>query len=113
MMFSEKQWRDVTEVCAITREQPSEAQMMQTLTKLHKNLGHPPNADMVRLLKHGQASDHALNLARKFTCPFCQSREKPKTPLPANTDRVCEFNKQLEWMSSICKVGRQIKRLRL
>ena len=68
---------------------------MQTLTKLHKNLGHPPNADMVRLLKHGQASDHALNLARKFTCPFCQSREKPKTPLPANTDRVCEFNKQI------------------
>jgi hypothetical protein len=92
---SAEQWHNVTEVCAITREQPSEAEMMQTLTKLHKNLGHPPNADMVRLLKHGQASDHALNLARKFACPFCQSREKPKTPLPANTDRVCDFNKQI------------------
>ena len=90
-----EQWHEISEVCAVTREQPTEAEVLQTLTKLHKNLGHPPNADLIRLLRHGQASDLAISLAKNFTCSFCQSREKPKTPLPANTDRVCEFNKQI------------------
>ena len=66
---TEAQWQAVSEVCAVTRERsPSEAEVMQALTKLHKNLGHPPNSDLVRLLKHGQASDLALSLARKFSC---------------------------------------------
>lgn len=37
--------------------------------KLHRNLGHPSNADLVRVLKHGQASEEAIKLARDLTQP--------------------------------------------
>ena len=104
-----EQWKQVTEVCAAAHVQPSEREILATLAKLHRNLGHPPKADLVRLLKHGQASAAALELARHFSCSSCQSREKPKVPLPANTDRVCEFNKQIG-LDAKHLDGNQIKR---
>ncbi|CAK9006752.1 Putative transposon protein [Durusdinium trenchii] len=39
----------------------------KALTRLHKNLGHPSQADLVRLLKHAQASEKAIKLARQLT----------------------------------------------
>ena len=93
--ITETQWQMVHEVWAASIESTYEAEVMQALTKLHKNLGHPPNADLIRLLKHGQASDLAIKLARDFARSFCQSRIKPGSPLPANMDRVVEFNKRI------------------
>ena len=40
--------------------------IQSALQKVHKNLGHPSNADLVRILKHGGANDRALELARSF-----------------------------------------------
>ena len=64
----------------------------RALTKLHKNLGHPSNTDLVRILKHGQASETALKLARQFDCDFCKTQARPHIPLPAQTSRVTQFN---------------------
>ena len=89
----EKCWHSV---CAVASQKgPSTDEVKQALTKLHKNLGHPPNADLIRVLKFGQASSEALQLAKDFSCPFCESRVKPKVPLPAKVDRVVGFNKQI------------------
>eukprot|EP00435_Cladocopium_sp_Y103_P006224 s2324_g2.t1 len=65
------------------------------LHKLHKNLGHPSNNDLVRILKHGQASDEAINLARTLTCPFCESRQPPAPANPGKTSSVSEFNQRI------------------
>eukprot|EP00435_Cladocopium_sp_Y103_P054627 s220_g17.t2 len=92
---TQQQWNEIHEVCAASLESSDESAVLQTLTKLHKNLGHPPNADLVRLLRHANASDLALRLAKDFSCSFCQSRVKPGAPLPANVDRVVEFNKRI------------------
>ena len=35
--------------------------MNRVLGKVHRNLGHPPNSDLVRILKHGKASDRAVS----------------------------------------------------
>ena len=78
-----------------TKPEPSVEELKQALTKLHRNLGHPPNADLVRVLRFGQASSTALQLAKDFACPFCESRAKPKAPMPAKVDRVVGFNKQI------------------
>ena len=48
---SPAQWN---EVCAVGK--PSEAELQKVLHRLHKNLGHPPNADLVRIFKHGQVT---------------------------------------------------------
>jgi hypothetical protein len=67
----------------------------KTLFKLHRNLRHPANHDLVRILKHGQASDDAIRLAKELSCEFCQARIRPHVPLPAQTSRVSQFNEQV------------------
>lgn len=81
------------EVCAVSHK--SKGELLAIIEKLHKNLGHPSNADLVRVLKHGQASDEALELARHLECDFCKSHAKPKTPFPSQVNRVLEFNRQI------------------
>lgn len=58
----------------------SDEELKPVLMKLHKNLGHPPNHDLVRVLKHGQASEQALKLAKDFSCDFCKSQSRPSIP---------------------------------
>eukprot|EP00434_Breviolum_minutum_P035842 symbB.v1.2.031741.t1/scaffold3487.1/size55659/4 len=87
-------WDEIHEVAALeaSTEEGSKS-IRDAISKLHRNLGHPPNHDLVRILKHAQASDEAIKAAREFSCPACQSRSKPHVPLPAQTDRVVDFNK--------------------
>lgn len=73
----------------------SDAHLRSVIDKLHRNLGHPPNCDLIRILKNGQASDRAIALARQHSCDFCQSQKQPKVPLPASTHRCTEFNQQV------------------
>ena len=86
-------WPLVHEIAAVT--QPAQDQLLRIIKRLHCNLGHPPNADLVRILRQGQASSQAIDLARDLECAICQNHVKPKTPLPARTDRVAGFNKQI------------------
>ena len=84
------------EVMAVGRHtEKSDAELLPVLSKLHRNLGHPPNCDLVRILKHGNASEQALRLAREFSCDFCKSQARPASPLPAQPHRVPEFNHQI------------------
>ncbi|CAE7029162.1 RE2 [Symbiodinium sp. CCMP2592] len=70
-------------------------QMLASLRKLHANLGHPPNPVLVRVLKHGGASQVALDLARELSCDLCAAQKQP-TPAPlAQTHRVTEFNRRV------------------
>ena len=54
-------------------------QMMASLRRLHANLGHPPNAVLVRVLKHGGASQAALDLAQELTCDLCAAQKTANT----------------------------------
>ena len=47
-------------------EGASDEQVMKVLDRLHRNLGHPPSHDLVRILKHAQASERAITLSRKY-----------------------------------------------
>ena len=85
-----------TEILAAAQSQAkSDQELMPVLIRLHKNLGHPPNHDMVRILKHGDASEQALRLAKEFSCDFCKSQARPTSPLPTQPNRVSEFNHQV------------------
>ena len=72
-----------------------EAVVLRALHKVHKNLGHPSSQDLVRVLKHGGASDKALELARALKCDFCLNQARPKVPLPAKSSRHTQFNQCL------------------
>ena len=47
------------------------------------------------ILKHGQASDAAIRLAKDLSCESCKARIKPHVPLPAQTGRVTQFSEQV------------------
>ena len=70
-------------------------QMLQSLRQIHLNLGHPSNSALVRVLKHGGASQQAMDLARDFQCEVCSAHRRPTPANPAQTQRVTEFNKRV------------------
>ncbi|CAK9031068.1 unnamed protein product [Durusdinium trenchii] len=70
----------------------SEADICKVLDSLHRNLGHPPAHDLVRILKHANASEKAITLARQFECDICKNQIRPHVALPAKTGRVPGFN---------------------
>ena len=73
-------------------EAKTDAELLKVLDKVHRNLGHPPNTDLVRILKHAGASEKAISLAHKLECAFCRAQIKPHVPLPAKTSRPSVFN---------------------
>ena len=65
------------------------------IKKLHANLGHPNNKDLVRILQHSKASSQAIKVARDFQCSICANHQLPSSSLPAKTSRVWEFNDRI------------------
>ena len=92
-LLCHQQW--CQEILAAENEQVSDDVLQSLLTKLHKKLGHPSSDDFIRVLKHGQASDRALELARQFKCPQREASRKPSTPFPAQVSRVADFNQRV------------------
>ena len=76
----------------LTQPEVEDARVSGALIKLHKNLGHPSNTDLVRILRHGQASQKAIAMARDLVCDFCKAHIKPHVPLPAQSGRITQFN---------------------
>ena len=76
-------------------EDRSDEELLKIIDKVHRNLGHPPNHDLVRILKHAQASDKAISLAHKHSCSFCRSQIRPHVPLPAKSSRPRDFNQTI------------------
>ena len=85
-----EQWDSVLAVTSLSEK--TDEELLPIIKKLHQNLGHPPNHDLIRVLKHGQASEQALRLAKDFSCDFCKTQCRPSVPLPAQPRRISEVN---------------------
>ena len=78
------------EVMAVAKKpEPTDSELKQTLLKVHRNLGHPGNADLIRILKHGQASEKAIAMAKDLECPVCQRHAQPISS-PSCSDKSCQ-----------------------
>ena len=60
--------------------------------RLHINLAHPSNADLVRYLASSNASTKALLAAKSLRCASCLRQQKPSEPRPSRIPRVGRFN---------------------
>ena len=85
-----EQWDSVLAVTSLSEK--TDEELLPIIKKLHQNLGHPPNHDLIRVLKHGQASEQALRLAKDFSCDFCKTQCRPSVALPAQPRRISEVN---------------------
>eukprot|EP00435_Cladocopium_sp_Y103_P010293 s4146_g2.t1 len=109
----------VAEVLAAAKhpEHPDSA-VLQSLTKLHNNLGHPSDKDLIRILRNAGATDQAIQLARDFEkrCSVCIQRQRPTPCLPASPSMCLDFNHKVGMDVKILpgwKVGQRIKCLNL
>eukprot|EP00435_Cladocopium_sp_Y103_P060490 s2072_g22.t1 len=84
-------------VAARVRElnEGNDAKIRDSLQKLHINLGHPGSQHLVRLLKHGGASQRAQELAKELQCAQCLANAKPSPALPAQPERITVFNQRI------------------
>eukprot|EP00435_Cladocopium_sp_Y103_P052219 s999_g16.t1 len=76
-------------------ESEEDAKIRLALKRLHVNLGHPHNRDLMRILHHSKASAKAISLAKDFECSVCANHQKPASSLPAKVSRAWDFNDKI------------------
>jgi hypothetical protein len=86
---------DSDPVVADAAEQALIKKIDVAIKRLHENLGHPRNNDLMRILRNGDASILAVARAKVFECSICQNRVKPKPANPASANRIAEFNQRV------------------
>ncbi|CAE7038139.1 RE2 [Symbiodinium sp. CCMP2592] len=72
-----------------------EDQMRESLLRLHNNMGHPAPSALCRVLKHGGASQAAIEMAKQIECDVCKAQRKPESAPPAQGERVSRFNERV------------------
>ena len=65
---------------------------LASLRRLHQNLGHPSNDDLVRLLRGQNASDQIIRAAKQLRCTTCAQSAKAGIARPAAVPRARHFN---------------------
>ena len=76
----------------VDNQNPEVRKIQVAVAKLHKNLGHPSTAELVRIMKHSGATDQALKVAKTLQCSVCMNHQPPHSALPANVPQSLEFN---------------------
>ena len=58
---------------------------LQSVVRLHRNLGHPRTEDFVRaLVQHGRMDPECINLAKRLKCATCERTRRPLPPRPTS-----------------------------
>ena len=76
-------------------DQPEVGNVSRALRRLHANLGHPSNKDLVRVLRNSDASEESIRQASELECSVCHNHKAPSSALPANTSRATRFNEKI------------------
>ena len=62
------------------------------LRRLHQNLGHPTNRELIRHLRLGGANKELVDAAEKLQCQVCAKCSRPKTHRVAKPTALLDFN---------------------
>ena len=76
---------------AFAAEATTPEQIRMSLKRLHNNLGHPSNQDLVRVLTNAGGSKEAIEEAKKYSCEVCIQRQRPTPSLPASAHQILDF----------------------
>ena len=65
--------------------------VQSSLKRLHQNLGHPRNEDLLRHLRLAGCEAQVLKAVRGMTCETCLANSQPRTPRPTTMPRMQDF----------------------
>ena len=80
------------ECLAASDDKADPESLKSTIRKLHNNLGHPSNRDLVRVLKNAGGTPAAIAAAEQFKCEICIQRQRPTPCLPTSAHQILDFN---------------------
>ena len=74
-------------------------EILDTIKKIHVNLGHPGKATMMRMMRAAGASQVAVEGTKQFydhkVCDLCEANRMPKIHRKAKPRITADFNVQL------------------
>ena len=68
----------------------------RTIARLHRNLGHPPKAQLRRVLQEQKCNDLLMQALEDFDCPLCQHRQPPPQVPKTGLYRGTFFNDRVQ-----------------
>lgn len=76
-------------------EEPSNQEVDRALMQVHKNLGHPSNKELMRMLSSVGATEQAMARAKFLRCPTCARHVNRLAQRPARWRLATEFNEHV------------------
>ena len=64
--------------------------------RLHRNLGHPTNLELVKLLRQKGASEVLINTAMDYRCETCELHRRPSGVPVSSIPRATTFNDRIQ-----------------
>ena len=71
-------------------------EVKRTLLRLHRNLGHPTNAELARILESKNASPELVEAARIHECPVCHQHQRPSSVPVSSMPKTTTFNERVQ-----------------
>ena len=93
----------------LAAEQASPEQIPGSLKKLHNNLGHPTNADLVMVLTNAGGWKETIVAARNFHCEICVQRQRPTLVIPVSAHQILDFGHRVGLDVKICQGAKPTK----
>ncbi|CAK0909173.1 unnamed protein product, partial [Prorocentrum cordatum] len=73
-------------------ERGADPHVKQQGQKMHENMGHCSNENLVMVLKYGRARQAFIEAAQHLVCPSCEANERPRMAKPAKAPTTYQFN---------------------
>ena len=71
-------------------------EICQVVARMHCALGHPAEADLVRMLSHQGASVTSILAAKALHCEFCKRHKPMRSPPPTSAPVIGQWNDRLQ-----------------
>ena len=75
-----------------TRQQ----EVKRTITRLHRNLGHPTNNELAKMLEQRGASPELVEAARIHDCATCHLHQRPSSVPVSSIPKTTAFNERVQ-----------------
>ncbi|CAK0875279.1 unnamed protein product, partial [Prorocentrum cordatum] len=73
-------------------EKSTDPHVKQQVHKIHENMGHCSNENLVMVLKYGKARQAFIEAAQKLECPSCEANKRPKLAKPPKAPTTYQFS---------------------
>eukprot|EP00959_Pyramimonas_sp_CCMP1952_P077237 1614606-Pyramimonas_sp.AAC.1 len=73
-------------------EMSADPHVKQQVQKIHENMGHCSNENLVMVLMYGKARQAFIEAAQHLVCPSCEANKRSRLAKPSEAPTTYQFN---------------------